>query len=499
VEGKVKVFSKEFVDDGENKLSWEHSLFYNPATVLNRDISLHVVQSFAEKLREKRKEDGFEGLRVLNAMPNSGIFAMRLLKELDHSAIKSIDVCEREQNAVNLLLKNFELNSIDPSKAKIIHDDPNHLMFDRAFQKSTDENIHSDFFKYDFIDLDAQGSSITYIDAAIKSISEGGLIGASFTDLTSLSSSGNAKCFYMYNSLRDKMPYYQEHAIRIVLYTINTIANRYGRFIKPVISFNSDFYQRVFFTVHSSKAECNKSITKYSNVHYCNTCTNYHVEKMGSAVNNTYVANPANPKLGKCDQCDSPMEIHGPIWSEQINDFGVIKNIYSQLQSPVPKLDLQTNKKIHAMLHTILEERESGNYPLAISMDSIASLFKVSAPSLDVVHTQVRKYKYSIARSYIHKNLWKTNAPLSFIFELVKEWKKVKAKHENLDYLNEIEPGSPAYISLTKPGKYDFDFHKIYKRPASSKLPLFFENPDKNWGPTKRPTLAPNSPKNKEK
>jgi len=70
---------------------------------------------------------------------------------------------------------------------------------------------------------------------------------------------------------------------------------------------------------------------------------------------------------------------------------------------------------------------------------------------MDVLHTQVRKNRYSITRSYIQKNLWKTNAPISFYFELVKEWKKAKAKFDNTDYLSEIEPGSPAHMSFNKP------------------------------------------------
>jgi len=59
LEGKIKVFYKEFLENGENKRSWEHSMYYNPATVLNRDISLHVVQNFAEALREQKSRKHF--------------------------------------------------------------------------------------------------------------------------------------------------------------------------------------------------------------------------------------------------------------------------------------------------------------------------------------------------------------------------------------------------------------------------------------------------------
>ena len=43
---------------------------------------------------------------------------MRVLKELDSSLVRQVDVCERDENALNLLLRNFELNGIDAEKAK---------------------------------------------------------------------------------------------------------------------------------------------------------------------------------------------------------------------------------------------------------------------------------------------------------------------------------------------------------------------------------------------
>lgn len=43
---------------------------------------------------------------------------MRILKELDGSLVRHVDVCERDENALNLLLRNFELNSINAEKAK---------------------------------------------------------------------------------------------------------------------------------------------------------------------------------------------------------------------------------------------------------------------------------------------------------------------------------------------------------------------------------------------
>jgi len=104
------------------------------------------------------------------------------------------------------------------------------------------------------------------------------MICSTFTDSRVLCGTEYAKCFYTYGTSRLRVPCFQEvifigfypnnlqNAIRIAYYTINTIANRHGKYIKPVLSYQSGFYFRLFFTVHSSRQQCQMSPLKYGNV-----------------------------------------------------------------------------------------------------------------------------------------------------------------------------------------------------------------------------------------
>lgn len=47
-------------------------------------------------------------------------------------------------------------------------------------------------------------------------------------------------------------------ALRIVLKTLESAANRYGRFITPLLSMSADFYVRIFVQIHSSALEAKK-------------------------------------------------------------------------------------------------------------------------------------------------------------------------------------------------------------------------------------------------
>ena len=56
-------------------------------------------------------------------------------------------------------------------------------------------------------------------------------------------------------------------ALRMVLYCINTIANKQGKQIEPLMSLTVDFYVRLFIRVRESAEECQKSLSRYSNVY----------------------------------------------------------------------------------------------------------------------------------------------------------------------------------------------------------------------------------------
>lgn len=55
-------------------------------------------------------------------------------------------------------------------------------------------------------------------------------------------------------------------ALRMILHQINTIANKYQKYVEPYISLTVDFYVRLFMRVKESPLECHSSIMKYSHV-----------------------------------------------------------------------------------------------------------------------------------------------------------------------------------------------------------------------------------------
>ena len=58
----------------------------------------------------------------------------------------------------------------------------------------------------------------------------------------------------------------KQNAIRIVLFSINSIANRHGKYIVPLVCYQSEFYLRLFFVVNTSKSECARTLMKLGHV-----------------------------------------------------------------------------------------------------------------------------------------------------------------------------------------------------------------------------------------
>jgi tRNA G26 N,N-dimethylase Trm1 len=107
---------------------------------------------------------------------------------------------------------------------------------------------------FDVVDLDPYGTAVPFLESAISAISNGGLLAVTFTDMAVLCARKPHVCFYKYGASPLPKKYCHEMALRIVLFTINSIANKYGKFIEPQLSLTVDFYVRLFIRVKDGAA-----------------------------------------------------------------------------------------------------------------------------------------------------------------------------------------------------------------------------------------------------
>ena len=130
---------------------------------------------------------------------------------------------------------------------------------------------------FDVVDLDPYGTALPFLDGALSTLTNDGLLCVTFTDMAVLCARKPSVCFYRYGATPLGKPYCHEQALRMVLYTINTMANRRGKVVKPLLSLTADFYIRLFMQVENAPSKCHESILKYSNILQCSFCDSFYL------------------------------------------------------------------------------------------------------------------------------------------------------------------------------------------------------------------------------
>ena len=240
----------------------------------NRDTSITVINEFNEMLAEERaaKNKPHEGISVFEALGATGLRSVRYMKEIP--SITKLVGNDIDHKATELMAKNFEFNDCPAEKYEVKTRDAIDLMFEFRRDKR--------FF--DVIDLDPYGTAIPFLEGTIMSLANNGLLCVTFTDMAVLCARQPHVCYYKYGSAPLGKPYCHEQALRMVLYTINTMANKHGKRVEPLLSLTVDFYVRLFIRIKTAPAECHQSIRKYSNILQCTFCESFYLQPLGEQV-----------------------------------------------------------------------------------------------------------------------------------------------------------------------------------------------------------------------
>lgn len=184
-------------------------------------------------------------LEIIEALSATGLRAIRYASEIPTA--KTVYANDFSASAVESIRKNAEYSKVG-SVIVPNHGDANIFMYSHKRKP-----VH-------VVDLDPYGSATPFIDAAIQSIRDGGLLLVTCTDLSVLAGNGYPeKCFAQYGGQTLYSDACHESALRLVLHMISNTAARYGIAIEPLLSLSIDFYVRLFIRVKKSP-----SLVKYN-------------------------------------------------------------------------------------------------------------------------------------------------------------------------------------------------------------------------------------------
>ncbi|XP_049576596.1 tRNA (guanine(26)-N(2))-dimethyltransferase isoform X2 [Syngnathus scovelli] len=490
-----------------------NEVFYNPVQEFNRDLTCAVLTEFSREVLAQRgvqiavpgeKEpaaaaslpdepaearDGKtdvegaavvtatagqkceRGLRVLEALAASGLRSVRFALEVP--GLRSVTANDFSRKAAALVARNAEYNGVG-QLVRASCKDASMLMYEMRGKND----------RYDVIDLDPYGSPASFLDAAVQSVGDGGLLCVTCTDMAVLAGNSNETCYSKYGSVSIKAKSCHELALRIILHSLDQRANVYQRYIRPLLSVSVDFYIRVFVRVFTGQATVKNSASKQALIYNCVGCGSFHLQRMGRRTDNgkhTKYSAATGPPVGPtCEHCGQRHQLGGPIWAEAIHDRAFVQKVLSAVSGNPARF--ATSKRMEGMLSMVTEELE--DTPLYYTVDGLSSTIHCNTPPLLQFRSALLHAGHRVSLSHACKNAVKTDAPPAVIWDIMRCWEKSNpVKREKLSEM------TPAFKILSTEPSFDACFTvRDDANPQSRQrhLTRFQENPQAFWGPKAR-------------
>ncbi|KAK5641038.1 hypothetical protein RI129_009585 [Pyrocoelia pectoralis] len=467
--------NEQTITEGRATITTLGNVFYNPVQEFNRDLSISVINVFSkERSNSPKLEFGIKnenGIRILEALSATGLRSIRYAKEI--CGIKEIVANDISKIAVAAMRNNIKDNRVD-ELVTASENDAVMLMYEHRLKEK----------QFDVIDLDPYGCPSRFLDAAVQAVSDGGLLLVTATDMAVLAGNSPETCYSKYGaiSLRTKCCY--EMALRILLQCIESHANRYGRYIEPVLSLSADFYIRVFVKIYSGAHKCKFSTSKLSMVYQCNGCETFTLSPLGTVKtsDNKQVKFklPTGPPLNsQCEHCQHSHLLGGPIWSAPIHDPNFVQKVITETPE-----HLNTARRIQGVLNVVYEELI--DCPLYFVLERLSGILHVTTPPMMEFRSAILNAGYQVSFSHSRKTSIKTDAPAKVIWDILRCWEQ---RHPLSDRRRSEQGAGNNILAVKSEKEYSFDSHPNANPPSRRDgFVRFQENPLPYWGPGTRST-----------
>jgi len=498
----------EVITEGQASMLYEkkEAVFYNKVQVLNRDVSIQVIRLFAEQriIEKNRKlikhntnfpDSPFplcDGIRVLDALAATGLRSIRYLKEIP--GVSHVTINDLLPAATSAAKENVQRNGIDSSRVNILTGDAIMLMYNSREHEN----------QFDVIDLDPYGTASPFLDSAVQAVADGGLLCVTCTDMPVLSGNYPETCFAKYGTVSIKGGYFAEHALRTLLQTIDTAANKYKRYIVPYVSLAIDFYVRIFVRVFQSPSEVKKSCTKRFMLLQSTQCPTFYLQPLASDVSdqkkrkssddsnlsfsNAYISTPS-----ACEETGGRLKIGGPFWSAPIHDLDFVNEILRRLEAdpqegllphPVPTLP-----RLTGLLTAVSEELP--DVPFYTTLSDLCSTMNCKGIPMIDMQSALINAGYRVSNFHKEPMAVKTDAPNAVLWDILRAFVK-KSPQDGVGKKKKLRAGSVAILEKANNTSLVIDFTPPASLTGEKKKALRFPpNPEANWGPKRRAGRPP--------
>ncbi len=295
-------------------------VFYNRQMEFGRDVSV----AFG-------RETFREGQKILDGLAATGARGLRLANECGVKADFALN--DRDMRAAVLIKQNADLNSLGHVQVRC--SDLRALLAEERF---------------DYVDIDPFGTPIDFIDPAIQSCSNGGMIAITATDTAPLYGTYPKTCARRYGALSAKSPFAHETGLRILVGYLVREAAKHDRTVEPMLCYHADHYFRCYVRIRNGAARADACLKKMA---------------YASFDSKSLERGISHDRLTERDA--------GPLWAGPLFSKELLRSMNATG-------DLGTAARFARMLEVWREE--AGTPPCFFGMDELAQRTKLAPPKL---------------------------------------------------------------------------------------------------------------------
>jgi len=224
---------------------------------------------------------------------------------------------------------------------------------------------------------------VYFIDAAVRSIYNKGIIACTATDSAPLCGVFPRVCYRRYGAWPLHGPAMHETGLRILVGFLCREVAKYDRGIEPILCYATDHYLRVYVQIRNGKSAANKAMEQFSMI-----------------------------QARDIPLSQGSTSLVGPLWQGRLQK----KSVLAQLRTLLFTKELHTKNQLWKLLDVLEEEADAPAF--FYTTNDLSSLFKKSPPPMGHLFERLHTQGFIVARTHCSPTGFKTNAPLDVIKEV---------------------------------------------------------------------------------
>lgn len=357
-------------------------VFYNPSMALNRDLSVLALKVHRKCLKR-------EAL-ACDALAGCGAKGLRLAAEVEGVKVLLNDI---NPTAVRLARRNIELNGL-AERASVENKDARLMLLEYAFKGK----------RLDFVDVDPFGSPAIFVQAAVRSLVDGGLLALTATDTAVLNGVHPQACFRKYWAKPLRTEYHHEVGARLLLGYAARVALMHELGLSPLLTERAGYYVRAIVSIHSASKALRETTEALGFLYHCPSCSHRALKPNGSKPWNS------DPK---CPACGAKFQGAGPLWTSKLGDEAFSREMLREAGRSV----LQEARAARRLLELIVGEAEAP--PTYFMPHRMCKRLGVPIPSLTKITEGLRSRGYGFALTHFAPGGFRTDAPAKVVAEIL--------------------------------------------------------------------------------